>query len=161
MYYGLWTDNTDDLLSPIIVNTMAGGGAVLTSLISSLNVAGAVKFGLESFITLTTDAAFDVQQQNKLREQYEVFKEEYFKFKTSMLLGGNEHMTTNRLTLDGGHSVSGSSAILKGKTSSFESNFELGSEWGTWAKMDTGLQAESKSLLKASLSITQSAKNNL
>jgi len=156
----LWDDVRDDgLLSLITISTIASGASVMAAFVSSLNVGGAIKFGITAVAEMAAGWTY-TQDQQRLRNRYDDFKEEYSKFKTLMIRESEEGKSISKLTIDGGHAVSGSTATSKGTSRTIEFDFELNSEFGTWAKTDIAvLEAESSSKLTSVLTVNQANTN--
>ena len=152
----LWDEVKDDgLLSLTTINTIASGAAALAAFVASMNIGGMIKFSVTAVAEMAAGWTY-TQDQVLLKERYDQFKKEYLKFKTDEILRSEDGTSTTRLTVDGGHIVSGSSATSRSTSRTVEFNFDLENELGTWAKTDIeGLAAESSSKLTSQMEINQ------
>ena len=163
----MWSEvKNDGLLDIISIEAIATGATVLQAMITSVNLVGASKF-LEVIDSLIIQAMemhsiknYHVDGTIRLRKTYDEFIEEYHSFKTLTLLASEDKVTT-RLSIDGGHPVSSSTAITSFNTKEISHEFQLNSKWGAWANIEiTGVASESSSVLKSTLSITSSTSNS-
>ena len=148
--------NNEGLMSLADIDAMTSYANVMAAHLQSLNIAGTMKFGVSSSLEAMMGSTYN-EDQPLLRERYDNFKEEFAKLKEAMILdAADENASTTRNTIDGGHSVSGSTTVTQAWSSTVDFNFELNSEWGTWAKKElAGADSESKSVVTSSMIINQ------
>lgn len=158
----MWGEVEEDgLLTWIVIQSMTASLLTMNGFVSSLNVPAVLKSYIAASLAVAIsidnfaqDGSLDPQKQVQLRDAHEKLKKEYEQFKKRALFGDDKRLSL--LTFDGGHAVSGSSAVSEGMERTVQLEFSLGSQLGSFARNKLGgFESESSSIITADFTISR------